>query len=214
MIISPGRKYIFVHIPKTGGTSMALALEARAQKDDILIGDTPKARKRKRRLQRVATAGRLWKHSTLEDIRGDVLPPDLETYCVFTMVRNPWDRFVSYYSWLKTQSFDHPAVDLAVRLEFSDFLIHEQTRASLGAETFGGYVTVNGIERCDHFVRIEHLAEDIAPVEDWLGFKILPLSHENRSERRADYRTYYSDRDAERLATLCARDIARFGYSF
>ena len=43
MIISRGRGYIFVHIPKTGGTSMAAALEARAMKDDILIGDTEKA---------------------------------------------------------------------------------------------------------------------------------------------------------------------------
>ena len=46
MIISPGRRYIFVHIPKTGGTSMAAALEARVHRDDILIGDTPKARLR------------------------------------------------------------------------------------------------------------------------------------------------------------------------
>ena len=43
MIISPGRGYVFVHAPKTGGTAMALALEARAMADDILIGDTPKA---------------------------------------------------------------------------------------------------------------------------------------------------------------------------
>ena len=43
MILSRGRKYIFIHIPKTGGTSLALALEARAMKDDIMLGDTPKA---------------------------------------------------------------------------------------------------------------------------------------------------------------------------
>ena len=43
MIISLGRKYIFVHAPKTGGTSMALALEGRAMKDDIMLGDTPKS---------------------------------------------------------------------------------------------------------------------------------------------------------------------------
>jgi len=40
MIISLGRKYIFVHIPKTGGTSLALALEGKAMKDDVLVGDT------------------------------------------------------------------------------------------------------------------------------------------------------------------------------
>ena len=70
MILSRGRRYIFVHIPKTGGTALSLALEARAMKDDILIGDTPKARARRRRLKGVKTAGRLWKHSTLADIDG------------------------------------------------------------------------------------------------------------------------------------------------
>ena len=70
MIISRGRRYIFVHIPKTGGTALSLALETRAMKDDILIGDTPKAKRRRHRLKDVQTAGRLWKHSTLADIDG------------------------------------------------------------------------------------------------------------------------------------------------
>ena len=48
MILSRKRGYVFVHIPKTGGTSMALALEARAARDDVMIGDTPKARRRRR----------------------------------------------------------------------------------------------------------------------------------------------------------------------
>lgn len=34
MIISPGRRFIFVHVPKTGGTALALALEDRAQAFD------------------------------------------------------------------------------------------------------------------------------------------------------------------------------------
>ena len=59
MIISPGRRYIFVHIPKTGGTAMATALEARAHRDDILIGDTPKAQKRRGRVAKLSARGRL-----------------------------------------------------------------------------------------------------------------------------------------------------------
>ena len=56
MIISRGRRYVFVHIPKTGGTALSLALEARAMKDDILIGDTPKARTRRARLKALKAA--------------------------------------------------------------------------------------------------------------------------------------------------------------
>ena len=43
MIISLVRKYIFVHIPKTTRTAMALALEQRAMKDDMMVGDIPRA---------------------------------------------------------------------------------------------------------------------------------------------------------------------------
>ena len=122
MILSRGRRYIFVHIPKTGGTALALALESRAMKDDILVGDTPKARRRKRRFQGVVAAGRLWKHSTLSDIAGLASDDDIADFFVVTLVRNPWDRMVSYYHWLRGQGFDHPAVKLAQSLDFSGFL--------------------------------------------------------------------------------------------
>ena len=214
MIVSPGRGYVFVHIPKTGGTSMALALEARAMKDDILIGDTPKARRRRRRLDDVQTVGRLWKHSRLSDIDGLLPGDELDKLFVFTMVRNPWERMVSYYHWLRAQSFEHRAVRLSKTLEFSAFLHHPETRATFAAERYGDYVRrADGVEREAVFVRLEHLAEDLAPVERHLGFR-LELPHANRSDRPADRRACYSDADAALVSELCSEDIARFGYAF
>ena len=214
MILSRGRRYAFVHIPKTGGTALSLALEARAMKDDLLIGDTPKARARKARLHGVKTAGRVWKHSTLADVIGLVTAAELDGFMIVAMVRNPWDRAVSYYHWLRVQGFAHPAVGLAKSHEFSGFLNHPQTVAALRLWPAGAYVRrADGTEWPCHFLRLEHFAEDAAPFEAHLGFR-LTLPRATESARDRDWRGYYSDADAALLADCCAEDIARFSYRF
>lgn len=208
MIISPKRGYLFVHIPKTGGTSLALALEERAAADDILIGDTPKARRRKARMQKLDAPGRLWKHSTLRDIAGVVDPA---AFFVFTLVRHPLDRLVSYYSWLRVQRFDHPAVVLAKTLEFQTFLRHPVVQDSLRQNAYPTYVTdAQGREHCQLFARLEH-PQDLTPLWEHLGFE-LTVPHVNRSQRQADWRGYYDAESFDIAAALAANDIARFGY--
>ena len=205
MIISPGRNYIFVHIPKTGGTALATALEQRAMRDDILIGDTPKAKRRKARLKSLSAKGRVWKHSTLSDMEGAVDPTGM---FIFTLVRNPWDRMVSYYTWLKAQSFAHPVVKLAQSTGFSTFLNSDQTRASVLKNPYASYVNDTAL-----FFRIQNLADDLQPLWKHLGFE-LTIEHINQSTRPRDWRPFYNDADASLIKSLCADDITRSNYTF
>ena len=140
MIISRARRYVFVHIPKTGGTAMARALESRAAADDILIGDTPEARRRRQAQCLTDARGRLWKHATLADIDGLVTRQELAAFLTFTLVRNPWDRLVSYYHWLTDQRFAHPAVSIARETDFSGFLNHPMTRRAIAANSYESYM--------------------------------------------------------------------------
>lgn len=214
MIVSRGRRFIFVHVPKTGGTALALALEARAMKDDILIGDTPKARARAGRVRQLSAAGRLWKHSTMADIAGLVSEEEVAGLFTLTLVRNPWDRAVSYYHWLRAQGFAHPAVRLAKLHDFAGFLTHPQTQSSFREWPYGAYMRdAKGVERCRLYARLEHLLTDLAPFEAHLGFR-LTVPHVNRSDRARDWRPYFTDTTAALVGDLCAEDIARFGYGF
>ena len=214
MIVSPGRRYIFVHIPKTGGTALSLALEARAMADDLLIGDTPKALRRRQRLKALTPRGKLWKHSTRADIDGTVAAPVIDRALIVTMVRNPWDRLVSYYHWLREVAFDHPVVTLARKHDFAGFVAHPAVADSLRRSPARVYVTdAAGRERPALFIRLEAFDDDAAPFFAHLGFRFaLPVA--NVSGRARDYRGYYSDCTAALVADVCAEDIARFGYRF
>ncbi|MGA1233881.1 MAG: Type II secretory pathway, pullulanase PulA [Lutimaribacter sp.] len=214
MILSRGRGYLFIHIPKTAGTAMALALEARAMRDDILLGDTPKARKRRHQVAGVQAAGRLWKHSSLADLDGLLAPDEARALFVFTLVRNPWDRMVSYYHWLRGQRFSHPAVALAQQLPLEAFVLAPQSLAAWQAWPARRYVSdAQGRDLCRCYIRIERFNHDAAPLIQHLGFA-LDLPRANTSTRSRDWRPYYSDAAAQAVARAAAEDITRFGYGF
>ena len=69
------------------------------------------------------------------------------------------------------------------------------------------FVEVDQGTLCHLIVAANYL--NIAPLVDHLGFRP-EIGHENASDRRADYRGYYEDETAARVAYFCAADIERF----
>ena len=138
----------------------------------------------------------------------------MQDYFVFTIVRNPWDRMVSYYHWAREQSFDHPVVRAAAEHDFAGFLHHPDVWRPLRASPYHSYVQgPSGADHCNLYVRLEHLTSDIAPLEEHLGFRI-DVGHVNASARDQDYRAYYTNDVRDHVARICADDIARFAYAF
>jgi putative transposase len=71
----------------------------------------------------------------------------------------------------------------------------------------------SGVEYADLYIRLEHLAHDIEPLAQHLGFTPdVPIA--NQTARPRDWRGFRTEKDAELLADLCAHDIAAHGYAF
>jgi len=182
--------YIFVHIPKTGGTSVATVLGC----IDVTGHSTP-AR-------------------IIEEIGQDLW----DSCFKFTLVRNPWDHAVSFYRAHKeefnvgekpvnTSTFGGWVLD-GMRVSWQrDWIFGDQINDPIRMDQF---------IRDDMFVgRFEELQESLDYVSDQIGIAPLKVPHLNQSHRELDYRSYYNnqrviDAVAERNKTI----IDRFGYTY
>jgi Sulfotransferase family len=111
MIISHSRQFIFVHVPKTGGTSITLSFLKQLSKNDIILGCLPpydnlshESRKK----------GGLHKHSKAYEIKNE-LGDIYNEYFSFAFVRNPFDLILSQYYWWKTTNVQWDKAALKVK---------------------------------------------------------------------------------------------------
>jgi putative transposase len=88
------------------------------------------------------------------------------------------------------------------------------TKDTFRANPYARYMTDGvGVTHADLYIRLEYLADDLAPLATHLGFlPVLPIA--NQSQRPRDWRGFYTDFDTELVADMCAQDIAKHGYSF
>ncbi len=85
-MISDSKKFVFIHIPKTGGSTVTNSL-AEYSNDKVILAN-------KNNLQ-LKHKIHNYKHKTLDELI-KINGKTYEDYFKFTIVRNPYDRIISY----------------------------------------------------------------------------------------------------------------------
>lgn len=218
MPISHPHRTIFVHVPKTGGTSVEFVLGMHGEKADI--GIRPYFNQQ---LDREHLYGQDLQHMTAAALR-DALRQEgvFERYFKFSIVRNPWDRLVSVFAWsnqkwAKGQELSDGEFEGSVRQLYGLFVASRTQGQPLRiAPHFRPQVhfLVDRERRTlvDFVARYENLRPDWEQIRRKIGIQAdLPLRM--RSHHRP-YRSYYSAATRAMVAELYADDIAAFGYEF
>ena len=199
-MINHKHKFVFVHIPKTGGTS----IESLFIKDPdirVLIANCRKD-----------VPG---KHHMVRDINSGLL----KKYFVFTFVRNPWDRMVSYYKFrikrsCKMHNHGGSLKEWVSFLYSDDVLKIKANQFNLAIKNQYEFLVSKSNEISVDFIgRFENLQEDFDIICEKIGIPKQELPHNNKTNHK-HYTEYYDDETREIVAKKYAKDIEYFGYKF
>jgi hypothetical protein len=215
MLLSNRYNFLFVHIAKTGGSSMRSALNRIRWRDPLYPLQFICSRFSHMTGHRLGT--KFPRHAKIIAAR-EMLPHDLFLKLFkFAFVRNPWDVQVSAYHHILR---DHPHL-LAGREGFGEYLRYRLDPGrpwdyyidGLSHPQIDYLIDLDGTILVDFIGRFENLADDYQHVADKIGISI-PLPHRRGEKARTDYREYYSDELVDLVAKHYERDIEEFGYTF
>lgn len=217
MLYSIRHNFLFVHIPKTGGTSLRSALNPLRWSDPWYYPMWFCHRLSHLTNHRIAS--KLPRHCKIITAQEMLPPPVFDKLFKFAVIRNPWDLQVSSYHHLQRE---HPQLLHEIH-DFESFIRYKLSNdrprnwlLDISITPQSDYLTdLRGNLLVNDFGRYESLNEDYHRILKRIGLKkIPPLPHKRKGNRQPDYRTYYSDELAESIAQHYQDDLKRFGYSF
>jgi hypothetical protein len=230
MPISHADRFIFIHVPKTAGTSVVNAMLA--QRPDLefmqrnawpLLFSHPRG---------VELFRELRKHYGLNTVKEfacqhlparvlrELVPADVwQTYFKFAFARNPWDLAVSNFHFLREMFKQHPTTqqtdpDIAFVVSVVDFANYIRALPYFAekSDQYSQLSDAQGNLLVDFVGRFERLEQDFATICERVGLT-LTLPHMNRGPR-GSYRGYYTAETRDIVGRLYARDLEAFGYTF
>jgi len=217
MLLSLRYRFLFVHIAKTGGTSIRDSLGWYKWTDPYRFPQFLCSKLSGITGHRI---GAKFPRHAKAIAAQEMLPRDVyEGLFKFAFVRNPWDLQVSSYHHIRRER-----PDLMTEIpDFAAFLRWKfdperppQYHADMSTVLQSDYlVDLHGRLIVDYIGRYEHLVEDFETACRRIGIGAPALRHSRRaSERARDYRSYYDDASATLIAEHYRPDCERFGYRF
>ncbi|MDR5886699.1 sulfotransferase family 2 domain-containing protein [Vreelandella janggokensis] len=163
-------------------------------------------------------------HITLHNAFIGLGPFDYTNVFKFTVVRNPWDRLVSAYFFLKSGGFGQKDQDFFIEnisgyYDFNDFVMNWVTKENVDVWNHfrpqSSFLSIvhNEVD-LDFICFFESLAEDFSYIYNakrWESFNT--LANINSSDHK-DYRQYYTDASKKIVEEVYEDDIRLFGYDF
>ena len=220
MIAEIPRPFLFIHIPKTAGTSVETALTqvvcGKPGFEDLSREEATRHALPGGARQMRGTPYRATNHAVqheaveyFEDLG------QLDGRHVFSVVRNPYDRALSQLIYLlrtderAKQVFRGPtwADDLKVYAEYRGVMGHDLTACQVDWLT-----DRSGRMRSDRLLRFENLNEDWKKLCADLGMEDKELPHLNSTRRNVPWWEFYDEKAAAGIARKYARDFELLGY--
>ena len=217
MIINHKYKFIFIHVPKCGGTSIKRALYPYCDKWDQFLGGHPSVPDN--------DGEGMHKHSRAMEIKSYATPQRWEEYFTFAFVRNPLARTLSLYNWwLRVDGeFEPEKKELIRKLSFKEFVFSDYTGrpqvefliSKPKKDTF--VANKNRIE-LDLIGKQETLRKDFAYFCGLNKIPNLELGRHNETSRKHDRRNpdfvrdAYDDESRREVKRRFAEDFDAFDY--
>jgi hypothetical protein len=208
-MISLKKKFLFIHVPKTGGNSIQNILSAHSEDEIVAV------RAQQDRVDRFEVRNAKYnttKHSTLAQYKAELDSATYRSLFKFATIRNPWDRMISFYF------SPHRGLKEWDRNQFLALVNRMQPLPHyIQAPSFLNRILSCGKRQLDCdidcLLRFENLEEDFRVVCDRLAIPFEPLPRRNRSER-THYSRYYDDELVEIVRRKYREEIEFCGYEF
>lgn len=156
-------------------------------------------------------------HLLASQIREEVGAATFNNYFKFSFVRNPWDKVVSQFHYIKTRPMLLEYMGLNRWTSFRRYVETICGKHQLHVQSYEQwrFVYDTSAESLVDFIgRFETLERDFQKVAERIGLACTRLPHKMKTKKRKTYHRYYDKKSMQLVADTYARDIQLFGYDF